>query len=415
MKNIIKNKNFLLLIIGKMVSLFGSEIQKYALSLYVLKVTGSATKFAFILSLAIIPRIIFGPFIGVFIDRFDKKKIIIYSDILSGIVIGIYSVLYSINSELSLNSVYTLVIILTFISMIFQPTITAVLPIVVKKEQLSDAYVINDFAVNIGSFLAPVLAGALLGFSGLFVVLVINCISFIFSAISESFIYIPQIKNKFNSLSVHQFKEDFINGIKYLNGESSLKHITILSCIINFAFPVISSLGIAFISKGVLKVSDVQYGIIESCLAVAVSLSPLVAKVYLDKMSTGEVIVRSIFYIILLTFLLALITTDFYIHIFKDNMIPYISLIIISIFINLFASVVGMATSIRFQKMIQPEYMGRATTVMSTGSMIFMPIGYVLFGQLFDRIPAYCVIALAALIFFFTITVFKHCLVKEIE
>lgn len=415
MKKLMRNKDFLLLIIGKMVSLFGSEIQKYALSLYVLKVTGSATKFAFILSLSIIPRIIFGPFIGVLIDRLDKKKIVIYSDLLSGIVIGIYSVLYSINGELSLNSIYILVIILTFISMIFQPTITAVLPIIVKKEQLSDAYVINNFVVNIGSLLAPVLAGALLGFSGLFVVLVINCISFILSAISECFISIQKTTDKFNSLNVHEFKEDFINGIKYIKGESSLKNIAILSCILNFAFPVISSLGIVFIAKSVLKVSDMQYGLIESCLAVAVSLSPIVAKVYLDKISTGKVLVKSTFYISLLTFILALITTDFYIHIFKDNMIPYISLIIVGFCINLFASIIGMATSISFQKIIQLEYMGRATTVISTGAMISMPIGYVLFGQLFDRIPAYCVMLLTALIFFLTITVFKRCLVKEID
>ncbi|HBA05094.1 MAG TPA: MFS transporter, partial [Clostridium sp.] len=57
---LLKQKNFLLLMLGKLVSLVGSEMQGFALSLYVLKITGSAAKFASVLAITLVPKIIIG-------------------------------------------------------------------------------------------------------------------------------------------------------------------------------------------------------------------------------------------------------------------------------------------------------------------------------------------------------------------
>lgn len=74
---LINQKDFSLLILGKLVSLVGSNMQQFALSLYVLTLTGSATIFASILSISIIPRLILSPIAGVFGDWFDRKKSIV--------------------------------------------------------------------------------------------------------------------------------------------------------------------------------------------------------------------------------------------------------------------------------------------------------------------------------------------------
>lgn len=70
---ILKDKNFLLLMFGKITSLVGSSMQNFALSLFVLATTGSATKFASILAVSIIPQLIIGPFAGVFVDWFYRS------------------------------------------------------------------------------------------------------------------------------------------------------------------------------------------------------------------------------------------------------------------------------------------------------------------------------------------------------
>lgn len=169
--SLLKQKNFLLLMIGKLVSLIGSELQSFALSLYVLKITGSATQFAGVLSVTIIPKVILGPFIGVFVDWFDRKKIIVSLDMFNGIFIGIYAVMYLTSGKLSIGSIYILAITLSMVELVFQPAISTVIPSIMKKEEIPDANDINSSIMSIGSLLAPAVAGAIFGMFGLGVIL----------------------------------------------------------------------------------------------------------------------------------------------------------------------------------------------------------------------------------------------------
>lgn len=103
---LLKDKNFSLLMFGKITSLIGSSMQSFALSLFVLATTGSATKFASILSIALIPQLIFGPIAGVFVDRFNRKKILVILDLISGVVVSIFAVIYFITGELPIGYIY---------------------------------------------------------------------------------------------------------------------------------------------------------------------------------------------------------------------------------------------------------------------------------------------------------------------
>ena len=78
-------KNFVLLILGQLTSLFGNFILKLALSMYVLEVTGSAAIFAGILSVATIPTIVLSPLGGIFADRADRQNMMVALDGLTGV------------------------------------------------------------------------------------------------------------------------------------------------------------------------------------------------------------------------------------------------------------------------------------------------------------------------------------------
>ncbi|MDI6619635.1 MAG: MFS transporter [Clostridiales bacterium] len=109
--SILKQKNFLILMLGKSISIIGTEMQNFALSLYVLKITGSATLFATVLTATIIPKLVLGPIAGVIADRLNRKKLIIYLDLLNGLTILFFVYLYSRNGSLKLTSIYILVAI----------------------------------------------------------------------------------------------------------------------------------------------------------------------------------------------------------------------------------------------------------------------------------------------------------------
>ncbi|WP_255405087.1 MFS transporter [Thermoanaerobacterium sp. RBIITD] len=121
--SIFKRKNFLFLITGKFISLLGSEMQNFALSLYVLKITGSATKFASVLAITLVPQIIFGNIAGVLADWFDRKKLLMMLDLLSAAIVAIYAIIFKMNGVLTLTQIYILSVLLSTISSMFNPTI----------------------------------------------------------------------------------------------------------------------------------------------------------------------------------------------------------------------------------------------------------------------------------------------------
>ena len=95
-------RNFMLLILGQLTSLFGNFILKLALSMYVLEITGSAAIFAGILSIATIPTIILSPLGGILADRANRRNIMVALDTLTGISVLITTLLLSAISLLQL-------------------------------------------------------------------------------------------------------------------------------------------------------------------------------------------------------------------------------------------------------------------------------------------------------------------------
>ncbi|GAA0780233.1 MFS transporter [Hathewaya limosa] len=94
-------------ILGRAISSFGTQIYNFILALYILKITGTALTFAITLVLSIIPRIILGPIAGILVDRLDRKKIIVITDILCGIIM-LLLYLYMLNHNI--NIILTLVL-----------------------------------------------------------------------------------------------------------------------------------------------------------------------------------------------------------------------------------------------------------------------------------------------------------------
>ncbi len=215
---LIKQRDFFLLILGKLVSLLGSNMQQFALSLYVLSLTGSATIFASILSISILPRLLLSPVAGVFGDWFDRKKTIVLLDLLNSIIIGTYGIIFIIKGSLSLPMLYIFVILLEITEIFFNSAMSAVIPSMVEKEDLLDANSFNSLVMNVGQLLAPIIGAILYGSFRLKLILIITSICFLLSAISEMFINIPKKHKKPEKINIKVFMDDLIEGINVIRG-----------------------------------------------------------------------------------------------------------------------------------------------------------------------------------------------------
>lgn len=407
---LLRDKDFLLLMFGKFISLVGTQMQDFALSLYVLKKTGSATLFSTVLIVALIPQLLLAPIAGVLADWLDRKKIIVYLDMISGIVVGSFACIYMINGELSLMSIYIFVILITLSSVLYQPAIGTIIPSIIEKEELVDANGISSFLMNGANLAAPLIAGALFGIYGLFVILIINAVSFIISSIGEIFINIPKTNKMPEKISFKAFHDDFSEGIKFIKERKLLLYIILLAPILNFVFSPLSSTGLAYVSKNVLKVSDFQYGLMQMTMVAAMMVSPFVMNKFGKKFTLGKILFWDMFFTSLLIAIMAIVPSKFYLSLFNSNLVPLISLIVIFSLAAAIITTANIALSVLFQKIVPISMMGRVGTVMSTACMAMAPLGLLIFGILFDTISSSICILICALILFVTILSFKKVL-----
>ncbi len=153
-------KDFTLMVIGQIVSILGATLLRFALSLYVLDITGRADVFATLYAISSI-SLLLSPLGGAIADRFNRRNLMVIYDLISSAVILCFIFALSIGN-VSVILIGVVMILLAFIS----------------------------------SMYSPVLGGVLYGIVGLKILVVMSCITFFLSAVLEMFIKIPFVKRK---------------------------------------------------------------------------------------------------------------------------------------------------------------------------------------------------------------------------
>jgi MFS family permease len=392
-RKLLKNKNYTLLIVGNLVSLLGSNIQQFVLSLYVLAITGSATLFASMLAISILPRILLSPVAGVFGDWFDKKKSIVILDIINGLVLFGFAGIFFINQSLSIGLIYLLVVILEITEIFFHSSMSAVIPSIIDKDNLLEANSLRSMIISLGQLMAPILGALIYGTFGLFLAIIINATSFLLSAFSEMFIKIPKIKAKETKKNFAALKEDFTAGLKIIKDNKSIRTIIAIATIINFSIAPLFSVGLIFIIREVLMASDMQFGIFQSVLTASMIAAPILLTKKIKKERLGDVLIKSFILISLFIASISISTTAFMMSLSNNHLISYIFILSIAFFIGVLVTAVNIGVTTLLQKVVPLEFMGRTSTVLGLLVAIAIPIGQMLFGVLYDIInPGYVVI-----------------------
>ena len=190
----LRNKNFLIIVIGQIISLFGSAIQRFCMSLYLLEFTGSTATFANILAISTLPYILFAPIAGQLSDKVNRKKIMVCLDFICSVVIGIYALILFQGRDHKII-VGVVMFLLSIAATLYGPAVTASIPQIVEEEHLTSANGIVNQVGSIVNFAAPILAGILYGLAGIKVIVAINAVSFLVSAIMELFLEIPDVNH----------------------------------------------------------------------------------------------------------------------------------------------------------------------------------------------------------------------------
>lgn len=188
------NKQFILLWQGQIVSQFGTFLFDMALILWIKEQTNLASLMGFILMASSIPDVLLGPIGGTISDLFPKKKILVRTDIVGGLTVVLLSVAF-LTGQFSTGILVGLLFITAFVlgicSSIFNPTVSSAIPFLVPQNRLQQANSLYQLSVKSGQFLGQSLGGILFTILGAPVLIFLNGLSFLISALSESFLQIP--------------------------------------------------------------------------------------------------------------------------------------------------------------------------------------------------------------------------------
>jgi MFS family permease len=317
-----------------------------------------------------------------------------------------------INGSISVSLLYLFVVLLEITEIFFHSSMSAILPSIVSKDELIDANSTNSLIVNIGQLLAPVIASIIYAAFGLKIILIVSSISFLLSALSKFFLNIPVTNKMPEKITVKTFKKDLMEGFQVIKENKFISAIMGIGTIINFSVSPLFAIGVIFIIKEVLKTSDFQFGLFQSIFSLSMIVSPLVFSGYIKKNKIGKLCFNSFLITALLIFLMALVPAPFVLNLFDTNMVPFILLLAISFVIGMFATVVNIVTGTLFNQVVPLELMGRTSTVFNLLVTVFIPIGQMLFGYLYDIISPSYVILLNGIIIVLALVKYKSILMK---
>lgn len=227
-------KNFLVLWFGQFVSLIGSGISSFGLSIWILQNTQTTTSFALTFLFRLLPGIIFAPIAGSFVDRHDRKLTMMITDSLD-MVVKLLLLASVLTGGLSLKIIYPMLFVSATLSAFQGPALQTSIPLIVNKKDLPRANGLMQLIQSIETVICPLIAGSLymvIGLSGLFIVDFITYIIAILTVLPQHIKFEKAQDNTSKGLT--RVWEDFKMAYTFLKTKKGFFILIISFSILNF-------------------------------------------------------------------------------------------------------------------------------------------------------------------------------------
>lgn len=239
------NRDFFLLWQGQFVSLIGSQAFLLAMMYWTMEATGSASLMGMLMTLSLLPGVVLGPVAGTVADHYSRKIIIVVADILSGLgVLTASAMFFSFphSTNLLIAALFAVAILNGVVQAFFRPAIMAAVPDLVPRDRIAAANSMNQFSFRFSQILGQGAGGVLYALLGAPVLFLVDGLTFLFSAASESLIHIPQkISSGLKKDSpATAFKTEVIDGLQYVWRRKGMRNfLFMIGAVHFFAMPYI--------------------------------------------------------------------------------------------------------------------------------------------------------------------------------
>ncbi len=381
MKQRLFNRNFTLLILGQVSSLIGNYTLKFALSMYVLEQTGSATIFASLLAISMLPTILLSPFGGMLADRMNRRNLMVLLDTLSAL--SVLTALFAMSSVEDLWVIGGLLIMLSILGAFESPTVQACIPQLLSHDQIVKGNVVVNQVSSIAALITPFLGSIAYSQFGLPPIFVVAIVSFFITAFFECFIQLdsqpPQPKQKLLTI----IKEDFSLSVHFLRHEQpSILNLLLLAAIVSLLIAGTVVVGFPYLVRTVLGLSANAYGFAESMMGIASILGSLCVAMVFQHFQ-----LRRLAFVFALTGIALSLGGVVFIVPFGKLGQYLLLLVLFSLTQGACSFFSTLAISI-IQERTPEALMGKVMAYVFTLSMCAQPIGQLIYGFAFDCFQA---------------------------
>lgn len=265
------SKDFYLVVIGQIISLFGNAVMRFALPIHLLNVTGSAAVLGVVSGCAFIPLAVMSPIGGIIADRVNKRNVMVFLDFFTSGLTVLFLLLYG---KVSITGMVLVTLFLLYgISGAYQPSVQASIPVLVEPEHIMPANAAINMVSSLSGLLGPTLGGTAYSLWGIYPVLSIAAGCFFLSAVMEIFIKIPYERKQSTESILRQTKDDLCESIAYIGQKKpELAKLTLCCAGVNLVMSALMIIGLPVIVMNILDFSKSEasrlYGYMEAILAI---------------------------------------------------------------------------------------------------------------------------------------------------
>lgn len=370
-------RNFTLLILGQVSSLTGNYTLKFALSMYVLEQTGSASIFAGMLSAALLPTVLLSPFGGILADRANRKHIMVALDALSGLSVLAAGLLLPLGRELWV--IGALLVLLSVLAAFESPTVQACVPQMVSPQNLVQGNAVVSQVSAVTSLVTPFLGSLFYTAFGIGPVFAAAVVCFWLTALLECMIRLEYQKPPRTAGIGAIVREELAVSAHFLRREQpDILKLLLLAALAGMFVSGTAVVGFPYLVRTVLGLSATYYGAAESAMGAAAILGSLCAGLMGKKLRVRDL--SAIF----LSFGLSLFPIGLSFLLPVGRMARYGVLLFFFCVCQLGVCIFSTYAITLIQQRTPEQLMGKVMSCVFTLSMCAQPVGQVVYGALFD-------------------------------
>ena len=382
-------RDFTLVVIGQIISLFGSAILRFAVPLYLLRQTGSPALFGAVGAAAFVPAVLCAPIGGVVADRMNKRSIMAALDFFTAALVLAFALLLG---RLPLVPLSVLCLMLLYgIAGAYQPAVQASIPLLAGPEQLTRANAVINMVSTLSGLLGPVLGGVLFGSFGLRPILWIGAGCFFLSAVMELFIRIPHRRREAAGGVLATVGRDLGESWHFVRRERPVfLSVMLVLALFNLVLSAALLVGIPVAVVQVLGMSDLRLGAAQAALGLGGLFGGVLTALLGPRLGLrrGNVLL-----------LAASLTVAGMAAALMPGVVPqagYWAVTAMSFAIMVLSTMLVVRLSAAVQGQTPPELLGKVMAFIMAVSNCASPLGQAVYGVLFERYPAWAVLMGAA-------------------